>query len=779
MLILDESESITTDQNDRTWRSFIQLTDSLPAQSRFSLIRFADRAKIEIPWTTIGTAEFYKFRQLQQPPRHRFLDKGATDINAALKLALHQSSTENPGIIVMSSDGIATTKNQGSSIEIIHKNPDLSLFYLQQSVQQIPLRINSINLPQRVQPGQSLPVSLAIKSTVDTQGVLEITNNNQLVYQQPVKLQSGTLQILNSTLPTTGYSLQKLEFIIRDQQQNIIDRLTRVVDARDGKKLLYIGKHQRDSSINLALLDGWKTTRQQPGLLPETETYFNQFDMVLIDDVEADSISSTIIKNLQQSIRQSGTGLIVLGGPHSFGSGGYRHSELEQVLPVTAENSKPLAGAAFLFLVDKSGSMEASGKTHSRLADALRAVSESAKSIRPGDESALLTFDREVQVLLPMKPRANLESRLNQPWKIQPSGGTQLIPALNRSIELLTMSQSRQRYLILVTDGFVEIKDIRSIKAAIKQANIQLIALAIGEQANLDTLEQLSAINGGRVLSIKDTAQLPHFMRNQLEITQKSWNKQPVTPEIVQPVAFTSSINQWQNLPGYQVTRAKPSARIFMTTADGDPLLATNQYGAGRVAALPGGMLKTAPDNLLEPLLNWMNNRQYNSELHLDYEYSAGKLMLIIDAVDSANQWVTSNQAEIILTNPAGISEQQPLKIIAPGQFSVSMKAPSTGIYQANIKINDEQTTHSLYLADNKEHRFNSIAPWLLKSIKNREINIWTNTSLKQTLLLSSAKIETQKWWLLLCLLSYLGLMLVEHSAFFYWLKTNLLKLKQ
>ncbi len=782
MLLLDESQSIDPRQNNIVWQSFMQHASLLPAGSRISLIRFADSAKVEIPWTDIKHTDFAKFTGQVQPPRHRYLDRSASDLRLALDTAFRQTLIHRQTVILISSDGVDTVNPKNISFPALYQNPDVSLLYRQSTPVRQPgvTRIDSINLPRIIYPGQSLPLSIAIDSGRKGQSNIEIILNNKIAYQQAIELQAEELQVLNLQLPTGQAATQRLDFIIRNQQQQIIDKQSRVVEARDGRQLLYIGEHTFNSISTLAQTDGWKTVQLKPHQLPNSETFFDQFDMVLINDTDASSIDAPIILNLQSAIRRSGTGLIVLGGPHSFGSGGYRHSELEQILPVTAEASRPLPAAAFLFLLDKSGSMEASSSVHSRLSVALRAVSESAKSIRAGDESALLAFDREVQILLPLKHRANLKSDLDQAWQIQPSGGTQLGSALKKSMELLATSDSSRRFLILVTDGIVNIDNMKPLKKALQEANIRLIAITTGNDANPITLQQLTAINEGRILHINDTAQLPRFMRQQLETTQDSWNDISVTPQMTLRLPFITERNShWKNLQGYQITHAKPATRVYLKTAQGDPLLAVAQYGAGQVAALPGGLLETiSSDNLLPALLNWMNNRQHNPNFQVSHRYSSSQLTLVIDAVTSDHSWQTITPAQVILTNPAGTSSVQPLQMIAPGRFSAVMEAPNAGIYKAGINIGNQQVMVSLYLENDRERKTNTVAGWLKNALKEGDIKPWTETSLDNSLTSSSTQYETGRWWLLLVLPGYLGLMALERSSIFYWVKISFPKFK-
>jgi len=769
LLLLDDSKSIDSIHNDTVWQSFLQTGSKLPSGSRLSLIRFADRASVEVPWIASGDSGFEKIVGHVHMPRHRLLDRGATSIGPALTSAIQHTASDSRTAVLISSDGIDSVNPTEASFPVSNNNPDLSLFYLDAAgpQQTTVLKITSINLPSRSSPGQSLPLSLAVKSDKGGQGTIEIALDNRVVDKQSLLLQPGERRVLNLLLLNAQPGTQSLEFIVRDEHGKETDRFRRVVVNRDGRQLLYIGRQAFSSTRSPLQADGWQVVSLQPHRIPVDEAFFNRFNMVLIDDLEASAIEANVTRNLLHAVEYSGTGLIVLGGPRSFGSGGYRHSELEHALPVIAEASRPLPGAAFLFLVDKSGSMEAANKDDSRLAHALRAVSESAKSLRAGDESALVFFDRDVEVLLPLEHRADPVSALNQPWQVQPSGGTQLAPALAQAIDLLTGSDSQRRFLILVTDGFVDGKNTEALKTALQHANIQLIALAIGSDADRTTLQSLAAANGGRVLAVNDTAELPRFMRQELETRQHSWNSAAATPRSLHQTPFISQPNAgWRDLHGYQITRTRSSAQTYVATDQGDPLLATAQYGAGRVAALPGGMLETvADDDLLSGLLDWMDSHQQNPRLNVTHSYLSGQLTVLVDAVDADNEWHPAATAEMTLTYPEGITRSYQLDAVANGRFKTVIKAPALGIYSARITVGKEQTFYTATLGDNSERSHNTTVPWLERALASGEIQRWNKTSMNNLLASASGSLSTRPFWLLLALAGYLSLIAYERSG--------------
>lgn len=792
LLLLDESDSIDPAHNNRVWQSFVQQSESLPPGSQISLIRFADRAKVEIPWRSMESlSEEMSLPESgyhESPPRHRFIDTGATDIGSALISAISYTSPDRSTAIIISSDGIDNVSTKQFTSEQTYftnanNNPDLSLFYLKADnrYQQSNLRIDSVNLPPTSIQQQLLPLSIAIKSDSGAQGTLEVLLNDRIHTKLELRLKADELKVFHLNLNTENRE-QMIEFIVRDTQGNKLDQRKQIVTRLYDKKLLYIGHNPLHIQTHYLEQDGWEIIQMQPAELPTDEAFFKNMNVILLDNLKADSLNNYMTENLMNAIEQTGTGLMVVGGPDSFGNGNYRFSELEKILPVTAEASRPLPAAAFLFLVDKSGSMEAVNRESSRLADAMRAVNESAKSLRPGDESALLVFDKSVEVLLPLKHRADTVSALNQPWPLNASGGTQLTPALEQSIDILSKSDSEQRFLILVTDGFVDGQNIQPLKTRLLDSGIQLIALAIGNDANIATLQELTSVNKGRILRVNTSAELPHLMRQELETKQKTWNTLSVTP-ITQHQApfFNQQKINWSNIQGYQLTRAKSSANVYVTTDKGDPLIAVHNFGAGRVAALPGGILNSkSGENFLTQLMAWLNSHQQSPELHVTHRYLAGKLIINVDAIDADNQWHWSDKAEILLTYPGGMKYAQPLEATAPGHYSDVVNAPVSGVYQARISVDNKHSVYNAYLASNRESQHDKVTPWLQQALNTKTIRLWNESSLIELLHKSSGYVSVRTICLLLALLTFIVLIILERSAGInaYLSKWNILNFK-
>lgn len=98
----------------------------------------------------------------------------------------------------------------------------------------------------------------------------------------------------------------------------------------------------RDTGIELATLvwgpDGRfsssGTINPQPvGELPQDVSEWRRFDVVILGDVDRALLTEVGMSSLEKAV-QEGTGLVLLGGASSLGTGGYETTPIEQALPV-------------------------------------------------------------------------------------------------------------------------------------------------------------------------------------------------------------------------------------------------------------------------------------------------------------------------------------------------------------------------------------------------------------------------------------------------------------
>ena len=79
-----------------------------------------------------------------------------------------------------------------------------------------------------------------------------------------------------------------------------------------------------------------------PGHRPAIDE-LTRYASIVLADVDRRDLSDAQVADLTAAVRDLGRGLVVVGGTHSYALGGYRDSDLEQILPVVSEITDPCA----------------------------------------------------------------------------------------------------------------------------------------------------------------------------------------------------------------------------------------------------------------------------------------------------------------------------------------------------------------------------------------------------------------------------------------------------
>ena len=77
-----------------------------------------------------------------------------------------------------------------------------------------------------------------------------------------------------------------------------------------------------------------KTVGQLPQNKDELTVYLSNFDCLIIGDVPAERFTPTQHEIIRSNTYDQGCGLVFVGGPDSYGAGGYQKTPIEAALPV-------------------------------------------------------------------------------------------------------------------------------------------------------------------------------------------------------------------------------------------------------------------------------------------------------------------------------------------------------------------------------------------------------------------------------------------------------------
>ena len=771
VVVLDDSLSMDQPFLTSAWSRFTGMLGALPTGSRYTLVRFANHQVVEISDGRVADL------QPDMPvPRTLPLDPSATSIEAALELALGLTEPDSSPLLVLISDA-GETRGQADRALRQAKSAAIPVFLLAPETDSAgtDARIEAIRLPNRTRIGRRISLGITLSSNYDGNGRIQVYLNSDLVAQQAVILEAGQVRAIQVTLTPESTGPQEI-VVSLDAAGDTFDlnnKRTAVINVNDSLNVLYITNDiARVPVADSLIAGGWSVHVITPGEFMQHAGQLPTVATVILDDIATSTMSEQAWRILARAVRANGTGLVVLGGPRSFGAGGYRNSTLEKLLPVTSEARDPASQAAVLFLVDKSGSMDNTDGSASRFAYARKAVLGTADSLHDGDLTGLLAFDAEPHSWLPLDSYRNPVQSLENAWRIPAAGGTRIKPALQNALAQLGDTEADQRLLVIVTDGFVADEDFSDLLPEIDRAGIDIIALAVGREPELELLGELSSMNAGALLRVHDSSTLPDLMNAAVGVRRSAYEAGTIKPRELRPLPFLAGNNPvWPPLQGYMVTRERPGVDVYLRSDRGDPLLATHYSGTGSVTVLPAGLGQWASawhnwslwGRLLGGLIEWTGGQGGDPYLHIAIDDQPGACRIVIDAITEDNNWNTATALTLTLRDPFNRLVEINPEHTAPGRYTATLPVRQTGRYRVTVRAGENTLQHEFLHTAAREIDAHATSGQRIRSWLNAGIiRDWPDNDRIDMAAVRHNPLPLRLPLLLLALAVYCGLLLVE-----------------
>jgi uncharacterized protein YegL len=201
---------------------------------------------------------------------------------------------------------------------------------------------------------------------------------------------------------------------------------------------------------------------------------------------------------------------------------------IEVIVKISSSNSTPTIKTALgsCIVIDKSGSMK--GK---KLDNVKKAVLNILDQYEDDDIISIITFDFNVQLLVP-PTLANQRKKIKKAVKkIKPDGPTSLYTALNKSIELCKKLKNANPRILLFTDGYpTDIKDSEKYSLLIRDAfasGITTSTIGVGQFYNDIILRTVSDNGGGWWEHISDLDKIDDAFNKEFEQSKTIVTRHP------------------------------------------------------------------------------------------------------------------------------------------------------------------------------------------------------------------------------------------------------------
>jgi Mg-chelatase subunit ChlD/uncharacterized membrane protein len=715
VVVMDTSASVPMELRTQAEASIRAAAAKRRAGDRLGVVTFANRPEVvSLPVVDVaGTLTLHAG------------NSGATDIAAALRMALAVVPADTATRILLVSDGNSTVGNPMEAAALAEASGV--------PIDVIPLRYKHTNeviferiaAPQRARIGQSIDLRMTLRSIGTATGRIELRQNDEPVDLDPdsdsigfpVSLDPGANLV---TIPAVTHSSGAQRFEATFVPDDVT--LDAVAANNVGAAIVFIGGIGRvaiiqpdGASEGSALADALRRGSIQVEEFTCEQamrgglTWLAGFDSVVLANIPRWSVDNAFDRALHAYCHELGGGLVMLGGPESFGAGGWIGSETARAIPLRMDppQSRVLLRASVALVIDSSGSMgapvEATGMNQQEMAR--DAAIAGLRSLSRLDEATVIAFSGEPELVAPRGPIGDGTALARAVSGIQPCGGTNLFPALDLALTQLRASRAKSKHILVLTDGQTMGDAADGIKLArrARAEGITISTIGIGDGANDQLLQSIAREGEGRfhpIASHAAASKLPQVFIREMALEGRSL----IEEGYFQPTVLdgmTGPLAGIQALPplrGYvlavPVNGLAQVGAMIRSKEGNDVLLAWQNYGVGRAVAFTsdlsgrwGAAWKewSGFQQFSEQLMRWNMRPADDRSLETTVTVDGEQATVRVRSLQETGALAPTMRVEARLVDPNGKVNDLPLRQVGPGNFEGSFSARQVGAWMVSV----------------------------------------------------------------------------------------------
>jgi len=487
------------------------------------------------------------------------LEEG-TDIAEALRFGLALLGPETAGRLVLASDGRPTRGDIDEALlelaaaggpedlDAAVAGPGPTLVRGRVPVDIIPLRydvdreisIERVEVPAYARPDERITVRVLVRSTTATTGRLHVVQEDRELdingrapgLSRPVALEPGmNVVLVTTTLGSAAVTRFEAWFEPDEPGHDVLAENNRAeafsIAPSRGSVLVIDGVYEGAGGVLPAVLEeaGFFVRRIGPSAVPDNPLELQGYDLIVLQNVAADDLAERHHERLARYVEDLGGGLVMVGGYDSFGAGGWVDTALAPVMPVDMRVPEEMRvpTAAIAIVLDNSGSMDfpVLGTRRSQQEIANEGAALAIRSLDEHDWITVITFNMTASTIVPLRRVEDPEPIIREVESIGSGGGTNMAPGLEAAFEALNDVEADIKHVICLSDGQSTPADFRAIAARMKASGITLSAIAVGDDADRETLEMLAATGGGSFYLVRNPRVLPRIFVKDIRIIRR------------------------------------------------------------------------------------------------------------------------------------------------------------------------------------------------------------------------------------------------------------------
>jgi uncharacterized membrane protein len=484
-------------------------------------------------------------------------------------------------------------------------------------------------------------------------------------------------------------------------------------DGRD--RAQYLAQALQEAGIEVEV--------RSSGGVPTSRDELNRFDALILSDEPA-MTSVARQERVRDYVRLAGGGLVMLGGPDSYGLGGYLGSPIEEALPLSMDvrKKRQVASVAIAIVIDSSGSMAMRVEGQTKLALAIEGAIATLDLLREGDDLGVFLVDTRA-LSLTRSGGSDLVRIIDEHHKTEVrsmlrradhgGGGIYTFEGLRVAYEALAQRPAVVKHVILFADGS-DAEQQQGCELLARQRRQQekmtLSVISLGDGSDTPFLKRLAEAGGGQFYLAKSATVLPRiFTKDTMLVARNALVEGRVLPRLSSSAMMLEGIDWAEVRPllGYNLATPKERAELLLVAdrvvdwGDGqsertlDPILARWRYGLGKAICFTSDAKNRWASEWIgwqgfKPFwvqtIRWVMRREQHGNFGKQLEIRGTEGKVVVDARDDQDRLYHGLELEAVIQPPEGAPETIPLREVGPGLYEGRFAAREDGTYFATIQ---------------------------------------------------------------------------------------------
>jgi Mg-chelatase subunit ChlD len=473
-------------------------------------------------------------------------------------------------------------------------------------------------------------------------------------------------------------------------------------------RTLLIENHEQPGEFNV-LVERLRRQGLEVESQPSDKTFsslaeLQPFDAVILADAPREQFTDGQVEMLAQNTQQMGAGLLMIGGPNSFGAGGWADTEVEKALPVDCQirDAKVVPQGALALVIDNSGSMMGE-----KVEMCKEAAISSVKTLGPTDYVCVVVFSGDADWIVRPTMVGNGQSIIRRIRRIGADGGTNMYPGMTFARDGLQQTPAAVKHMVVLSDGQTMGSGYEELARDIFKHGITISTVAVGPDANATLLDNVAQSGGGKFYRVTNPRVLPRiFMQETRRVARPLiWDKRAVRPVVQMPSQeiLAGIASPMPMIKGYVMTSRKrggPLVETLLTSpeppvAENNTLLACWTYGLGKSVAFTSdaGARWTTDwtglplyEKFFSQMVRWAMRPIGNTDkFTVASELVDGRIRVSVNALDRNDDFLNFLNMTVVGIGPDGkpLESGTPKRMeqTLPGRYAAAFPTAEPGNY--------------------------------------------------------------------------------------------------